>query len=90
MLYPERIRRAGILAGFIPAHTGMVSKEMPLIGIPFFVAHGKLDEKVNIEYARQAVESLKALGADVIFCEDEVGHRLSARCLRALEAFFTN
>jgi predicted esterase len=54
----------------------------------FFVAHGSLDEMVNIAYARQSVQLLEAAGAQVTFCEDEVGHKVSAGCLRGLQAFF--
>ncbi len=88
LLYPHRIRRAGVLAGFVPAGAAELLAKHPLDGKRFFVAHGTLDEMVNVEYARQSVHMLQQAGADVLFCEDEVGHRLSAGCLRALEAFF--
>jgi predicted esterase len=39
-------------------------------------------------YARQSVQLLRAAGADVETCEDEVGHRVSATCLRKLNSFF--
>ena len=29
-------------------------------------------------------------GAQVTFCEDEVGHKVSASCLRALKDFFAD
>ncbi len=88
LLYPERIRRAGVLAGFIPAGAEPVIDKHPLNGKPFFVAHGTLDEMVKIEYARQSIEMLERAGANVTFCEDEVGHKVSANCMRALEEFF--
>ena len=89
LLHPERIRRAGILAGFVPANAESLAEGQPLKGKSFFVAHGRLDETVKIEHARQSVKYLERAGADVTFCEDEVGHKVSARCLRALEGFFT-
>ncbi|MCL4528250.1 MAG: alpha/beta fold hydrolase [Chloroflexi bacterium] len=88
LLYPERIRRAGVLAGFIPAGAESVIEKRPLNGKPIFVAHGTLDEMVSIEYARQSVEMLERAGASVTFCEDEVGHKVSANCMRGLEQFF--
>ena len=88
LLYPERMRRAGVLAGFLPIGSESLIERRPLNGKPFFVAHGTLDEMVNIEYARQSVEMLERAGAKVTFCEDEVGHKLSANCLHALEEFF--
>ncbi len=88
LLYPERVRRVGVLSGFVPAGAESVAARRPLNGKPFFVAHGTLDEMVKIEYARQSVQFLKEAGADVTFCEDEVGHKVSVNCMRALEKFF--
>jgi phospholipase/carboxylesterase len=88
LLYPERIRRAGVLAGFLPVGSESLIEKRPLNGKSFFVAHGTLDEKVKIEYARQSVEMLERAGASVTYCEDEVGHKLSANGLRALEEYF--
>jgi phospholipase/carboxylesterase len=88
LLHPERVRRVGILSGFIPAGAGPLVAEHPLRGKPFFVAHGTQDETVKIEYARQSVQLLEEAGATVTFCEDEVGHKLGLNCLRALEKFF--
>jgi phospholipase/carboxylesterase len=88
LLYPARIRRVGVLAGFVPVGAEALLANRPLTGKPFFVAHGTLDEMVKVEYARQSVHLLEQAGATVTFCEDEVGHKLSAGCLRALQTFF--
>jgi phospholipase/carboxylesterase len=88
LLYPQRVRRIGVLAGFVPKGAEDLVAGRVLAGKPFFVAHGTLDEMVKVEYARQSVHLLEQAGAQVTFCEDEVGHRLSASCLQALEAFF--
>lgn len=89
LLYPERIRRAAVLAGFIPADSESAVEKRPLNGKPFFVAHGTLDEMVRVEYARQSIQMLERAGANVTYCEDEVGHKVSVNCMRALEAFFS-
>jgi len=88
LLYPERIRRAGVLSGFLPMGSESLIEKHGLNGKPFFVAHGTLDEMVRIEYAHRSVALLERAGARVTFCEDEVGHKLSANGLRALEEFF--
>ena len=88
LLYPERIRRAAVLAGFVPAGAESVAAKRSLNGKPFFVAHGTLDEMVKVEYARQSIQMLEQAGANVTYCEDEVGHKVSASCMRALESFF--
>ena len=88
LLYPERVRRLGVLSGFLPEGYEALVENRSLNGKPVFVAHGTLDEMVNIEYARRSVAELERAGAHVTYCEDEIGHKLSANNLRALEAFF--
>ncbi len=53
LLHPDRIRRAAILAGFMPTDADAFLPEQPLKGKPFFVAHGSLDEKVKIRICPQ-------------------------------------
>ena len=86
-LYPHRIRKTGILAGFIPAGLEELVVKRPLEGKPFFVTHGTKDETVTIDRARISIEILERAGARVTYCEDEVGHKVSLSCLRALREF---
>lgn len=88
MLYPQRIRKAGILAGFVPGGLEDVIAKRPLAGRSFFVAHGTQDEMVPVDRARASIQLLEKAGAHVTYCEDEVGHKVSANCLRALKEFF--
>jgi len=47
------------------------------------VAHGTQDQLVPIDRARTSIELLEQAGAQVTYCEDEVGHKLSANaCVR--------
>jgi phospholipase/carboxylesterase len=89
-LYPERIRKAGILAGFVPSGLDELVAKRPLEGKPFFVAHGTKDEMVPVDRARASIEVLEQAGAQVTYCEDEVGHKVSLNCLRALKDFLGN
>ncbi len=89
-LYPERIRKVGILAGFVPSGLEELVSRHPLAGKLFFVVHGTKDQMVPIERARASLEILKQAGANVTYCEDEVGHKVSVSCLRALKKFFTD
>ncbi|MCC6299908.1 MAG: hypothetical protein IT314_11455 [Anaerolineales bacterium] len=89
-LYPHRIRKAGILAGFVPSGLEEFVSQKPLEGKPFFVAHGTKDQTVPIERARNSIRLLEAAGAHVTYCEDEVGHKVSVRCLNALNDFFSD
>ena len=87
LLYPQRIRKAGILAGFVPSGLDDVIAQRPLEGKPFFVAHGTQDEMVSVDRARASIQLLEQAGAQVTYCEDEVGHKVSVNCLRALKDF---
>lgn len=87
-LYPHRIRRAGILAGFMPSGMEEIVAQKPLAGKPIFVAHGTQDNLVPIDRARASMTLLEQAGAHVTYCEAEVGHKVSADCLRGLESFF--
>ena len=86
-LYPQRIGRTGILAGFVPGGLDELVAKRVLEGKPFFVTHGTKDETVTIDRARDSLETLERAGARVTYCEDEVGHKVSLNCLRALRNF---
>jgi len=89
-LYPQRIRKTGILAGFVPGGLEELVTERPLEGKPFFVAHGTKDEMVPVDRARASMDLLEQAGAKVTYCEDDVGHKVSVTCIRALKDFFSD
>jgi hypothetical protein len=86
-LYPERIRKVGILSGFVPSGMDEHIDRRPLDGKNIFVAHGTKDETVPVDRAHASMEILKRCGAEVVYCEDEVGHKVSLNCLRALRSY---
>ena len=88
-LHPHRVGKTGILAGFVPSGLEELVTQRPLQGKPFFVAHGTRDEMVTIDRARASVILLEEAGAQVTYCEDEVGHKVSANCLGALREFLS-
>ncbi len=85
---PSDIRSVAGLAGFVPG--GIEAKYPPkaLAGIPIFAAHGSQDETVPVEEMRSGIRILEAAGANVTYCEDRTGHKLSTDCLRALGSFY--
>lgn len=89
-LYPHRIRKTGILAGFIPGGLEELALQRPLDGKPFFVTHGTKDEMVPVDRARASIAILEQAGANVTYCEDDVAHKVSVNCLRALKEFFAD
>ena len=88
-LYPNRVGKTGILAGFIPHGLEDLVTQRPLEGKQFFVAHGTKDERVTVERARSSIKLLEQAGATVTYCEDDVAHKVSLNCLRALKEFFS-
>lgn len=88
LMEPEKVRSFAGLSGFLPEQTGPLIKKQPLKGKKVFVAHGTQDDMVAVERAREAVEKLEEAGAQVNYCEDDVGHKLSLTCFKGLETFF--
>jgi len=88
ILYSERIASLAGLSGFLPDGASAWMGNDRLKGLPVFIAHGTEDERVPIERARMCVDLLQKGGASVTYCEDNVGHKLSTKCFRGLEAFY--
>jgi phospholipase/carboxylesterase len=89
LLYPQRIHKAAVLSGFMPDGADDLIERRVLDGKQFFVAHGEQDNLVPFERCQRSIELLEQAGAEVTFCDADVGHKLSVDCLRGLEAFFT-
>lgn len=87
ILHPHRVRKMGVLAGFVPAGLEGLIAQKPLAGKNIFVAHGTQDQMISIDRARASMSFLEQAGAQITYCEDDVGHKLSANCLRSLETY---
>lgn len=68
------------LAGFMTRDTSFKAA-----GLPVFWGHGIRDEIVPIHLARAIVERLRSLGAQVQYCEADVGHKAGLECARGLK-----
>lgn len=88
LMQPQKVRSFAGLSGFLPQQADSLVQEQPLKGKKVFIAHGTQDEMVAVERARNAVEMLQQAGAEVTYCEDDVGHKLSLTCFKGLESFF--
>jgi len=88
LLHPDKVTSLAGLSGFAPQDAEDYVENKPLKGKRAFLAHGTRDDLVPVVRARRAVELLENAGAEVTYCEDDVGHKLSASCFRALEEFF--
>ncbi len=89
LAFPRRVRAFALLAGFLPEGISGLLAARPLAGKPVFMAHGTEDRMVPVERAREGVSRLRLAGAEVTYCEDRTGHKLSASCARALADFWT-
>ena len=89
-LYPERIRKMGILAGFVPPGVDAHLRPDMLTHIPFFWAHGTEDKMVPLERAHKSIEILEEAGAQVHLCQATVGHKVGKECRHALAHFFVD
>lgn len=89
MLYPNRVNKLGILAGFAPNETEQVLKPGRLTGINAFVAHGTKDERIPLTEAQRSVQLLQMAGAQVIYSESNIGHKLGVDSLRMLETYLS-
>jgi phospholipase/carboxylesterase len=87
LIQPQRIRRLAALSGFIPLGSESWLTPQRLAGKAVFIAHGRQDDMVPVDQARQASLQLKKMGAQVNYCESDAGHKVSKECLKALESF---
>jgi phospholipase/carboxylesterase len=85
LLYPQRVRVFAALSGFLPG--GSDAALAVLDGKRVFVAHGRQDDLIPIERARQDVVTLEASGVEVAYCESDGGHRVGKECIQGMEAF---
>jgi phospholipase/carboxylesterase len=87
-VHPGRVASLAGLSGFLPDGASAWLSPDRLKSLPVFVTHGTEDELVPIERARMSIGLLENAGATVTYCEDNVGHKLSIKCFRGLEAFY--
>jgi phospholipase/carboxylesterase len=85
--HPQPVNRVVALAGFLPPVDSLPGRYSELHGKKVYVAHGTQDETVPVGMAQEAVRTLQSVDAQVTYCESDVGHKLSAGCLRGLEGF---
>jgi phospholipase/carboxylesterase len=86
--YPHLFKAMAGLAGYLPQNANKLIDGKPLASRRIFMANGRLDDRIPIEKAREAVDILSGAGAQVSYCEEEVGHKLSVSCFRSMELFF--
>ena len=82
------VRSVAGLAGFCPTGVESAMQENTLSDKPVFIAHGNRDKTVPLENARITRSILEKAGANLTFIEDDVGHKMGIKGLRALQEFY--
>lgn len=74
----ERPRPAGILAfsGFVPTVEGWQPELASRSDLPVFIAHGRQDPIMDVEFARRAKDLLEAGGLPVEYHESDAAHNI--------------
>jgi phospholipase/carboxylesterase len=88
-LSAERPAVAGILAfsGFVPTVEGWTPRFDDRLGTRAFIAHGRNDPVIGIEFAERARQLLEAGGLAVEHHESELGHQIEPAHLGAARSW---
>ena len=83
-LGPSRPSPAGILAfsGFVPTVAGWQPGLASRTGLPVFIAHGRRDPIMSVDFAREARDLLEA-GGLASYHESDVAHQIDPAHLAA-------
>lgn len=84
-LSADRPAPAGILAfgGFVPVVDDWQPHFADRLGTRAFIAHGRSDPIVDVDFAHRAREQLETGGLEVEYHESDVGHQIDPTHLRA-------
>lgn len=88
-LSAERPAVAGILAfsGFVPTVEGWVPRFEDRLQTNAFIAHGRRDPVIGIEFAERARQMLEEGGLAVSYHESELGHQIEPAHLTAARSW---
>lgn len=84
---PEMTRGVALLAGFLPEPARPWAAPGRLAGKRALIAHGSKDETVPVAEARLARDALAAAGAEMVYVEHGLGHKMNPAALRALRGW---
>jgi phospholipase/carboxylesterase len=80
---------AGVLAfsGFIPTVERFEPELASRGALRVFIAHGRADPVISVEFARSARDLLSAAGLDVEYVESDVAHQIDREALEAARSW---
>jgi phospholipase/carboxylesterase len=88
-LGPDRPAVAGILAfsGFIPTVDDWTADPQGRPNLHAFIAHGRRDQVIDVEFARRARDLLAAANIDVEYHESDAAHQIDPGHIPAAQAW---
>ena len=90
LFYPGKYRLAACLAGAMAPQAEQYVSPERVKGAKFYIAHGTRDKIITVDRARRAVQLLQHAGADVMYCESDIGHKASPECYANLISFLNS
>ncbi len=78
------------LAGYLPSGLDEKIKKRDLSFLSMFIAHNTDDKLVPVEESRNASTLFSNSGANVKYCENSGGHKVSTTCFNALDSFLSD
>jgi phospholipase/carboxylesterase len=88
--FNQILKYAACLSGYLPEGLIIETSNQSMSDSHFFISHGIQDEIVPVIYARNAAEKLSGTGANVDYCEEAGGHKISLGCLKKLDEFIND
>jgi phospholipase/carboxylesterase len=85
---PELFRGVIANSGYVPEGTHLAFRWRELGNLAYFIAHGREDPVIPIDFARRAKRLFEESTAKVEYREYEMGHEIGEESLRDSAAFF--
>jgi phospholipase/carboxylesterase len=84
---PELVRGVIANSGYVPEGTHLSFRWQDLGNVAYFIAHGRQDPVIPIEFARRAKRLFEASTAHVEYREYDMGHQISEESIRDSATF---
>jgi phospholipase/carboxylesterase len=87
LLYPEQVRGAALLGGYLPLRSELPFRIGGLADHPFFLGHGTEDRVVPVSFAREARDYLTGIGVTLTYREYSIQHTIGQEEMDDLAAW---
>ena len=85
--YPDSFNKVALLSGFLPANPPE-NPPASIRNLQVYIAHGTQDKIVDFTQAEKMNAYLSSFGVQTIFCQEDIGHKIGAKCVLNLKKFF--